>query len=137
MLKIFYRIYYIKNEILEGLDPQNKELIEKFINTFIDTSIDEFKTKNATMSVDIKGEQKQFNEVTFSLGGVSTRLLQKPGFNIKIRGGNNLYGRTQLKLRSENTDPTVLRTKLVTDIRYNLGLSTISANYATVYVKTI
>jgi len=89
------------------------------------------------MSVDIKGEQKQFNEVTFSLGGVSTRLLQKPGFNIKIRGGNNLYGRTQLKLRSENTDPTVLRTKLVTDIRYNLGLSTISANYATVYVKTI
>jgi len=73
--------------------------------------------------------------VTLSLGGVSTRYFQKPGFNIKIRGGDNLYGRSQLKFRSENTEPTVLRTKLVTDIRNNLGLSTISANYATVYVN--
>jgi len=73
--------------------------------------------------------------VTFSLGGVNTRYFQRPGFNIKIRGGDDLYGRTQLKLRSENSEPTILRTKLVTDIRNNLGLSTISANYVILYVN--
>ena len=66
---------------------------------------------------------------------MSSRFLQKPGFNIKIRGEDNLYGLTQIRLRSDGNDPTLLRTKLVTDIRNKLGLSSISANYANVYVN--
>jgi len=62
-------------------------------------------------------------------------MVLLPGFNINIHGGDNLYGRSQLKLRSENTEPIVLRIKLVTDIHNNLGLSTILANYTTVYTN--
>jgi len=133
--KIIYKVISVKNEIVEELDPEVQNVIVNYKQMFGGLTINDFKTKNATMSVDINGEHKQFDKVTLSLGGVSTRYFQKPGFNIKIRGGDDLYGRTQLKLRSENSDPTVLRTKLVTDIRNNLGLSTISANYATVYVN--
>jgi len=135
LIKIAYRMYDIKTEKLEGVDPETEKVLNEFKMMFSGSYGSDFKTKNASMTVDIKGEQKKFDKITFSLGGVSTRLFQRPGFNIKIGDGKDLYGRTQLKLRSENTEPTVLRTKLVTDIRNNLGLSTISANYATVYVN--
>jgi len=135
IVKIVYRIINVDTENIEGLDPQVEYIIESYKKMFDDSDVNDFKTKNATMIVDINDEHRQFNEVTFSLGGVNTRYFQRPGFNIKIRGGDDLYGRTQLKLRSENSEPTILRTKLVTDIRNNLGLSTISANYVILYVN--
>jgi len=133
--KIISRIIDIKTENVEGIDPDTEAAVGAYKHVFDVPDLHDFKTKNATMSVDINGEHKQFNEVTFSLGGISSRFLQKPGFNIKIRGGDSLYGLTQIRLRSDRNDPTILRTKLVTDIRNKLGLSSISANYANVYVN--
>ncbi|OUM65292.1 Non-catalytic module family DOC2, partial [Piromyces sp. E2] len=94
----------------------------------------EFKTKNATLSVDIR-ENKKFKKVTFKLGGHSSRVYSKLGFNIKIRGNEKLYGRSQFKIRPDASEPTFLRSKLVSDIHNRLGLQCISSNYITLYIN--
>jgi len=98
-------------------------------------NIPEFKTKNATMVVEINGKQNSFDKVTFSLGGDYSRYYAKPGFNLKIRGDKDLYGRKQFKLRSDSNEPTFLRTKLVSDIHNRLGLLSVSASYAELYIN--
>jgi len=99
-----------------------------------DTGID-FKTKNGTLVVDISGNQIKFDKITFSLSGEYSRKLVKPNFNLKIRGKKDLYGRSQFKLRSDLTEPTFLRTKLNSDIHNVMGLTSILANYATLYIN--
>jgi len=94
-----------------------------------------FKTKNATLIVEINNEKKTFDEVTFSLAGGFSRTFAKPGYNLKIRGENELYGRRQFKLRGDASEPTYMRTKLVSDIRNRLGMTSLSANYATLYIN--
>ncbi|KAL6635449.1 coth-domain-containing protein, partial [Neocallimastix sp. 'constans'] len=94
-----------------------------------------FKTKNGKLTVNIAGEEKNFNKITFSLSGQYSRLLVKPNFNLKIRGKQNLYGRSQFKLRSDLTEPTFLRSKLNSDIHKKMGLTSILANYATLYIN--
>ncbi|ORX82214.1 hypothetical protein BCR32DRAFT_232114 [Anaeromyces robustus] len=93
------------------------------------------KTKEATLVVEINGEKKSFDKVTFSLGGNSSRLMARQGYNIKIRGKKDLYGLTQFKLRSDAHDATYLRTKLVSDIHNRLGLTSISASYVILYIN--
>jgi len=62
-------------------------------------------------------------------------MFGKQGYNIKIRSGKDLHGRTQLKLRPDAREATFLRTKLASDIHNRLGLPTVSANYATLYIN--
>ncbi|OUM57606.1 Non-catalytic module family DOC2 [Piromyces sp. E2] len=95
-----------------------------------------FKTKDGSMIVEIKGNKNSFKNVTFSLGGSSSRAYGKQGYNIKIRDKKiDLYGRTQLKLRPDARDATHLRSKLACDIHNKLGLPSISANYALLYLN--
>jgi len=96
---------------------------------------DSFKTKNGTLVVELNGESKNFKKLTFSLGGSSSRMFGKQGYNIKIRGNKDLYGRTQFRLRPDAREATYLRSKLVCDIHNRLGLPSISANYATLYIN--
>jgi len=58
-----------------------------------------------------------------------------PGYNLKIRGNENLFGRSQFKLRSDISEPTYLRTKLVADIHNRLGIKSISATYIQLYIN--
>ncbi|KAL6596526.1 coth-domain-containing protein [Neocallimastix sp. 'constans'] len=96
---------------------------------------DEFKTKNGTLTVHINNQEISFNKITFSLGGQSSRTYSKPGFNLKIRGGKELFGRRQFKLRSDSSEPSYMRTKLMCDIHNKLGLPSISANYIKLYIN--
>ena len=73
--------------------------------------------------------------MTFSLGGSSSRMFGKQGYNFKIRGNDKLYGRTQFRLRPDAREATYLRSKLVCDMHNRLGLPSISANYATLYIN--
>ncbi|OUM64465.1 hypothetical protein PIROE2DRAFT_8776 [Piromyces sp. E2] len=88
---------------------------------FGDNSKD-FKSKNANMTFEING-------------GVYSREFPKPNYNLKIRGGEDLYGRSQLKLRADSLDPTLLRSKLISDIHDRLGLKSSSANYLQLYIN--
>ncbi|ORX85028.1 hypothetical protein BCR32DRAFT_305672 [Anaeromyces robustus] len=87
------------------------------------------------MIVNINGKENNFDKVTFSLSGYFAGYLSKPQFKLKIRGKKNLYGRTQLKLRSDTSDPTLLRTKLISDIHNHLGIPSLSAGYTTLYIN--
>jgi len=80
-------------------------------------------------------EEKSFKKVTFSLGGTSTRSRGRQGFNLKIRGNKDLYGRSQFRLRSDSNDATSLRSKLACDIHNRLGLVSISASYISLYIN--
>jgi len=62
-------------------------------------------------------------------------MFGKQGFNIKIRDDKDLHGRTQIKLRADARDATYLRTKLASDIHYRLGLPTVTANFANLYIN--
>ena len=54
---------------------------------------------------------------------------------MKIRGGDDLYGRSHFKLRADALEPTYLRSKLVSDIHNRLGLKSISAGYIHLYIN--
>jgi len=114
----------------------NESLLEELLGQYysINGSTD-FKTKNGTLTVNIKGEEKSFDKITFSLSGQYSRSLVKPNFNLKIRGKKDLFGRSQFKLRSDFTEPTFLRSKLTSDIHKKMGLTSILANYATLYIN--
>jgi len=73
--------------------------------------------------------------MTLKVGGRSSNDYGKPCINIKIRGKQNLYGRTQFKLRPGARDATYLRSKLACDIHNRLGLPSISANYIMLYIN--
>ncbi|ORX75339.1 coth-domain-containing protein [Anaeromyces robustus] len=118
-----------------------KKLLESYDFSKYDNPAEEeidefdFKTKNGTMEVEVNNKKSNFKKITFSLGGHFSRNFAKPAYNIKIRGGKELYGRRQFKLRSDPADPTYLRSKLVSDIHNRLGVPSISANYATLYIN--
>jgi len=80
-------------------------------------------------------EKKIFDKITFSLAGSYSRSFAKPGYNLKIRGKDDLFGRRQFKLRGDASEPTYMRTKLVSDIRNRIGMPSLSANYATLYIN--
>ncbi|OUM64466.1 hypothetical protein PIROE2DRAFT_8777 [Piromyces sp. E2] len=80
---------------------------------FINLSKKDFKTKNATMTFEVNKTKKSFKKVTLSLSGAYSREFPKPNYKIKIRGGQDLYGRKQFKFRADSLDPTYLRTKLM------------------------
>jgi len=119
-------------------DDGNKvstDIIEDIDNIINEGEVKEFKTKNGTLTVNIDGKEKSFDKITLSLSGQYSRYLVKPNFNLKIRGKNDLFGRSQFKLRSDLTEPTFLRSKLTSDIHKKLGLTGILANYATLYIN--
>ena len=79
--------------------------------------------------------KKSFNKVTFSVSGHVSRYLPKPMYNLKIKDGKELYGRRHFKLRTDMRDPTFLRSKLTSDIRNRLGITSISTNYILLYIN--
>jgi len=130
---LFFDTFTTK-DFYEHFKNYNFDKKNEFEYTLVENE-NEFKTKNATMVVEINNEKKNFKKITFSLGGHYTRFYSKPGYNLKIRGGDELYGRRQFKLRGDATEPSYMRTKLVSDIRNRIGMPSLSANYATLYIN--
>ncbi|OUM64464.1 hypothetical protein PIROE2DRAFT_8775 [Piromyces sp. E2] len=135
----FYLVEKMKNisNTLNITTESHRENINqnKKNQAFYDGTLTKFKTKNATMTFNLNGNEKKFKKVTFSLSGQYSRHFSKPNYNLKIRGGKDLYGRSHFKLRSDCIEPTFLRTKLVSDIHNRLGLKSGSANYIQLYIN--
>ncbi|OUM64944.1 Non-catalytic module family DOC2 [Piromyces sp. E2] len=94
-----------------------------------------FKTKDATLTVEFPDEVKSFKKINFSIGGSTSRHFAKQGFNIKIRGKEDLYGRSNIRLRPDFREPTLLRSKLACDIQNRIGVPSVSANFAKLYIN--
>ncbi|OUM66930.1 carbohydrate-binding module family 18 protein [Piromyces sp. E2] len=127
-----YKNVYKNND---GIYYYNKEASGSMIDSTEDSTKDDFKSKNATMIVNIGGKKQTFDKVTFSISGHFSRYYGKPQYKVKIGGGKNLYGRSNFKLRSDTLEPTYLRSKLISDIHNYLELPSCSANYITLYIN--
>jgi len=82
-----------------------------------------------------KNSKEENYTINFKLGGKSSPEFSRPGYNIKIKGGNTLHGTKNFRLRSDQRDPTYMRTKLVTDIIQKSGLIAVEAGYTELYVN--
>ncbi|ORX76365.1 hypothetical protein BCR32DRAFT_236605 [Anaeromyces robustus] len=91
--------------------------------------------ENVTLEVTLNGGKRTFKKVTFGVGGNSARDYGRQGFNLKIRGKEDLHGRSQFRLRADARDATFLRSKIACDIHNRLGLVSISASYVNLYVN--
>jgi len=91
-----------------------------------------FKVTNATLKFILDDEEKFIDSVNVSVGGKSSLISKKLGYNIKCNKGN-LYGRKNIRIRPTVIDASLLRCKLTSDILNRLGIPSISANYARVF----
>jgi hypothetical protein len=118
-------------ELMLAEEPDYVLLSKVFSN-----DVEDYKTKNATMSFKINGKEKSFSKVTFSLGGNSGRGYGKLGYNVKIRNDkDDLFGARQFRLRGEARDPSVIRNKIGSDIYNKMGIPTSFAGFVRLYVN--
>ncbi|KAG4092890.1 coth-domain-containing protein [Neocallimastix lanati (nom. inval.)] len=120
-------------QLLTSEEPRYELLTQAYKNKIVT----EYKTKNATMEFKINGETSSFSKVTFSLGGSNSRSYKKIGYNLKIRGKQNLYDSVQFRIRAVINEPTMLRAKLTSDIFTRMGIKTINTGYIKLYINDI
>jgi len=92
-----------------------------------------FNITNPTLTYQLDDDVKTFKKIKITIGGRSTQSYAKLGYNVNIKGGEDLYGVKQLRFRSETVDPSFIRDKLGYDVHNVLELPTLSANYAKLY----
>jgi len=98
-------------------------------------NIPNFEEKHASLEFylnDVPRASRQ--DVKVSVGGKYTQVFEKPQYNINIKDGD-LFGRSQLRLRSEVIDPSFLRTKIGSDLTDILGLPSVQASYTKLYIN--
>jgi len=92
------------------------------------------KIDDATLRLELNGEDNIIPSISISVGGEHTRNCQKVSFNVKCNKGN-LLGRKVLRLRANDSDPTFMRSKLSCDVFNRLGLPSISSNYVRLHLN--
>jgi len=95
-------------------------------------STERFKVTDANLKFVLNGNEKIIDSVNVSVGGKSSLISKKLGYNIKCNKGN-LYGRKNLRIRATVADASFLRSKISSDILNRLGIPSISANYVRAY----
>jgi len=82
---------------------------------------------------------RTFEEASFGISGASTRAMPKVSYKIKdlkdTSSDKELFGRTNIKLRAENADPSQLREKLYGDILNSVGAPTPQFTYVRLYIN--
>lgn len=74
------------------------------------------------------------------VGGHSTRNWSKVPYKFTINEENSpegLFGRFHLKLRSEATDPTMIREKMYNDMLESMGVATSQGAYVRFYINNL
>ncbi|KAG4107506.1 hypothetical protein H8356DRAFT_1416903 [Neocallimastix lanati (nom. inval.)] len=96
--------------------------------------IPSFEEKNASLDFILNKKTTTKDSIKLSIGGKYTKIFEKQQYNIKINNGD-LFGRQQLRLRSEVVDPSFLRSKIGYDLCNILGLPSLQASYTLVYIN--
>jgi len=96
-------------------------------------NIPDYKYDSATAVVKYNGKSESYEKVTFKTGGMYGRSYDKVGFNLKF--DKKLLGRKSFKLRPDSNDNSKLHSKLCSDIANRLGLPSIQATYARLYMN--
>jgi len=95
--------------------------------------LDDFEYEKAVIVAKYDGEEKTFEKVKFKTGGMYARSNEKVGFNIKL--DSKLLGRKNIRLRPDDGDKSHLRSKLACDIANRMGVPSIQATYARLYMN--
>ncbi|KAG2219553.1 hypothetical protein INT45_013212 [Circinella minor] len=134
-------------------DPAASELFQEGTIATLHFKMDEenaqeLHTNKYDKKVKIKGDMtfisyndvQQFKDVSLKIGGHSSRNWAKVPYKIKIprkSAPNGLYRRWSLKLRSESTDPTMMREKLYNDLLESTGIVAARGVYARLYINDV
>ncbi|GAA5796070.1 hypothetical protein HPULCUR_001439 [Helicostylum pulchrum] len=81
---------------------------------------------------------QEFKNVSFKVSGHSSRQWSKIPYKVKIPRKvypDGLYRRWHLKLRSESTDPTMVREKLYNDVLKSTGVIAARGGYVRLYIN--
>jgi hypothetical protein len=93
----------------------------------------DFKYEDAKIVAKWNGNEKTYEKVSFKTGGMYARSNDKVGFNVKL--DKKFLGRKNIRLRPDANDKSHLRSKICSDIANRLGLPSIQATYARVYMN--
>jgi len=88
----------------------------------------------ADMKFIYEGQEEDF-KINFKLGGKSTTSMSKPGYNIKVKDGKTLHGTKNFRLRSDQRDVSMMRSKITSDILLRSGLIAVETGYTELYVN--
>ena len=80
-------------------------------------------------------ENTKISNVTFNLSGAPAREYAKLAYQFKFPKKNRLLDLALLKLRSEETDATMMREKLYVDILNSLGIPAQQAAYVRLFLN--
>jgi len=104
---------------------------EQIKNTPKTTELPDFEVKvNATVRYGTKEEERT---VKFKTGGSNARSNSKVGFNLKFE--EKIFNRKSIRLRPDPNDVSYMREKLTSDILNRVGLPSIQATYARLYIN--
>ncbi|KAF9151368.1 hypothetical protein BG015_006756 [Linnemannia schmuckeri] len=124
----FFREGFIGNIFVEG-DPAKIKHLNK---GGADFHPDPIKVKVQYIGAN---ENIKFSNVTFNLSGTSAREYAKLAYKLKFPKKNRLLDLATLKLRSGETDATMMREKLYVDILNSLGVPTQQAAYVRLFLN--
>ncbi|ORX84649.1 hypothetical protein BCR32DRAFT_230296 [Anaeromyces robustus] len=127
-----------ENIITTYSDFKLEEILSKPYRLLNPPSYHDFVAEKARMTFEfVEGKKKnitEFEKVKFSVGGNSSKMYSKLSYNLNIKSGT-LFGSKQLRLRSEPVDPAFIREKLAYDLHTVIGLPSLSANFAKLYIN--
>ncbi|KAG0375863.1 hypothetical protein BGX24_008567 [Mortierella sp. AD032] len=124
----FFREGYIGNIFVEG-DPAKIKYLNKGGADFHPNPI---KVKVQYIGAN---ENIKISNVTFNLSGASAREYAKLAYKLKFPKKNRLLDLATLKLRSGETDATMMREKLYIDILNSLGVPTQQSAYVRLFLN--
>ncbi|KAG0077991.1 hypothetical protein BGZ90_006161 [Linnemannia elongata] len=124
----FFREGFIGNIFVEG-DPAKIKYLNKGGSDF---HPDPIKVEVQYIGAN---ENIKISNVTFNLSGASAREYAKLAYQFKFPKKNRLLDLATLKLRSEETDATMMREKLYVDILNSLGVPAQQAAYVRLFLN--
>ncbi|KAG4090115.1 hypothetical protein H8356DRAFT_1714992 [Neocallimastix lanati (nom. inval.)] len=113
------------------------DIPEEFSHLIINPGTKEeenLKITDASLKFVLNGETTEIPSISISIGGDHSRNTSKVSFNLKCNKGK-LLGRKVFRLRTNDDDPSLMRSKISCDIVNHLGLPSISANYARLHIN--
>jgi len=88
-----------------------------------------------SLNITVDDQIYSYEKVKFKVGGNSSRILSKLGYNLNLNKEDRFFGRKNLRLRADYIDATTIRTKLVVDLINKWNIPTVQETYANFYVN--
>ncbi|CEG69366.1 hypothetical protein RMATCC62417_05453 [Rhizopus microsporus] len=99
--------------------------------------------RNASQDIEIKtnlsyvslNDSLSFQNVGLSIAGVSSRMMPKISYNLKLHKKDRIYGYRRIKLRAMAMDPSYMHEKLGYGMVKSLGLISTDFSYCRVFLN--